>query len=221
MPSRYDPYATHHTSRRLDGWDYTQAALYFVTVCTHQRAHVFGTVRDRRMVLTAVGRIVAEEWHRSETIRDEVVLDAFVVMPNHIHGIVGFTPDAPGATDDSGTPPDSTERPDAREPAESNEASHGRATLCGGGDPSHDETNASDDTPALYRPPRSLGSFVAGFKSAATRRINQHRGTLGASVWQRNYHDRIIRNERHLHAARRYIRDNPANWHEDRARRDG
>jgi hypothetical protein len=67
----------------------------------------------------------------------------------------------------------------------------------------------------------SLGTVVGAFKSAVTRRINQHRGTPGASVWQRNYHDRIIRNERHLHAARRYIRDNPAKWHEDRAHRGG
>ena len=69
--------------------------------------------------------------------------------------------------------------------------------------------------------PKSLGAFVAGFKSAATTRINAHRGTAGAPVWQRNYHDRIIRTERHWRAARRYIRRNPAKWHNDRFRGDG
>jgi REP element-mobilizing transposase RayT len=191
MPSRFDRYATHHTSRRTDGWDYTQAATYFVTLCTHQRAHLFGPIANGRMALNAIGRIVDEEWRRSEAIRDEMTLDAFVVMPNHLHGIVVFTTDGP---------------------AVSPQASHRRATLGG--------TEENPDPPALHRPPRSLGSFVAGFKSAATTRINQHRGTPGAPVWQRNYHDRIIRTERHLWAARRYIRDNPAQWADDRHNRE-
>ena len=57
--------------------------------------------------------------------------------------------------------------------------------------------------------------MVAGFKSAATTRINQMRGTPGEKVWQRNYHDRIVRNERAWHRIRAYIRQNPARWHRD------
>jgi hypothetical protein len=74
-------------------------------------------------------------------------------------------------------------------PVESNsgKASHGGATL--------GQSKSDDDDPDLFRPPRSLGSFVAGFKSAATTRINDHRDMPGVTVWQRNYHDRIIRTE--------------------------
>lgn len=66
--------------------------------------------------------------------------------------------------------------------------------------------------PRLWRPPKSLGSFIAGYKSAVTKRINEIRGTPGNPVWQRNYYERIIRNERELDAIRRYIRDNPTHW---------
>jgi REP element-mobilizing transposase RayT len=60
-----------------------------------------------------------------------------------------------------------------------------------------------------------LGSFVAGFKSAATKRINQIRGTLGVPVWQRNYYERVIRNDEELNRIRQYIVDNPTHWEED------
>jgi hypothetical protein len=95
---------------------------------------------------------------------------------------------------------------------DSGKASHGSATL--------GQSKSDDDDPDLFRPPRSLGSFVAGFKSAATTRINDHRGTPGASVWQRNYHDVIVRTERHWRNARAYIRRNPAEWDGDRLHRD-
>lgn len=74
---------------------------------------------------------------------------------------------------------------------------------------------ATADAP-LRRPPRSLGSFVAGFKSAVTVRINMLRGTPGAPVWQRNYYEHIMRNDAELAAIRRYIRENPARWDLDR-----
>lgn len=103
MPSKFDKYTTHYTSRRTTGWDYTQRAVYFVTICTHNRARLFGAVRRGRMRLNDVGRIVAEEWRRSETIRAEITMDAFVVMPDHMHGIVWMDPG--DAADTAPTPP--------------------------------------------------------------------------------------------------------------------
>jgi len=66
------------------------------------------------------------------------------------------------------------------------------------------------------RQARSLGAFIARSKSAATARINRHRGTPGEPVWQGRFYDRVIRNEREWRAVRRYIRQNPARWHWDR-----
>ena len=63
--------------------------------------------------------------------------------------------------------------------------------------------------------PRSLGAIVRAFKSAVTKRINLVRETPGAPVWQRNYYERIVRNEQELNATRQYILDNPINWQGD------
>ena len=77
-------------SIRLKGYDYTQPGAYFVTICTHGRAMLFGRVVDGEMALNAYGEIVREEWFRTVQVRPymELFPDEFVVMPNHIHGIV-------------------------------------------------------------------------------------------------------------------------------------
>jgi putative transposase len=68
---------------------------------------------------------------------------------------------------------------------------------------------------APLRKPKSLGALVAGFKSAVTRRINGLTGNQGGAVWQRNYHEHVIRSEKDLNAIRRYIADNPIKWELD------
>jgi len=84
------PERHHRRSIRLKGYDYTRPGAYFITICTHNREPLFGRVVDGEMVLNALGEIVWEEWFRSARIRDEIELfpDEFVVMPNHVHGIV-------------------------------------------------------------------------------------------------------------------------------------
>jgi len=90
---RYDPEQHHRRSIRLPGWDYAGAGVCFVTICTHGRACLFGEVVDGEMRLSPWGEIVHEEWFRSADIRREIVLhrDEFVVMPNHVHGIIWIT----------------------------------------------------------------------------------------------------------------------------------
>jgi len=68
---------------------------------------------------------------------------------------------------------------------------------------------------SLSRPARSLGSFIAGLKAITTIRINELRGTPGTKVWQRNYFDRIIRDEKELDRIREYIETNPVRWSDD------
>ena len=74
-------------SLRLKGYDYSQAGAYFVTICTQNRACLFGHIADGQMVLNEYGKIVRDEWLKSSEIRNEIELDEFVVMPNHFHGI--------------------------------------------------------------------------------------------------------------------------------------
>jgi len=180
-PLRPEARPLHRRSIRLRGYDYRQAGAYFVTIVAHNRTCLFGDILGGDMRLSSAGHAAQEQWLRSSDIREEIELDAFVVMPNHLHGIVVVK--SHSAAD---APPIDV-------------GAHGRAPL----------------RPPL-RSPRSLGSFIAGFKASATKCINAARGTPGAPVWQRNYHEHIIRNEDSLNRIRQYILDNPASWSMDR-----
>ena len=122
------------------------------------------------MLLNDLGAIAAEEWVRSKQVRLEIDLGAFVLMPDHLHGIVTIAPPPETSTNSKGIKP---------------------------------------QTRSLYRRPRSLGAWVAGFKSSTTRRINLFRRSPGAAVWQRNYHEHVTRNDRELAAISDYILSNP------------
>jgi putative transposase len=78
-------------STRLPGWDYSQPGWYFVTICTRDRLCFFGDVVDGAMRLSPIGEIVAEEWRKTPQIRPNVELDEWIVMPNHVHGIIVIT----------------------------------------------------------------------------------------------------------------------------------
>ena len=75
-------------SIRLKNYDYSQPGAYFITICTHNREMLFGKIVDGEMVLNAFGEIVAHEWVTTQTMRENIIIDAWVVMPNHIHGII-------------------------------------------------------------------------------------------------------------------------------------
>jgi putative transposase len=85
---QYDADKHHRRSIRLKGWDYSSSGLYFLTICTQDRACLFGRVIEGEMHLGRWGVVVAEEWLKSEKIRQEIAFDAWVIMPNHFHAIV-------------------------------------------------------------------------------------------------------------------------------------
>ena len=84
---KYDPAVHHRRSIRLRGYNYAQAGAYFITICTQDRQCLFGEIVDGGKQLNAMDRIVAEQWDAIPRRFANVALDAFVVMPNHIHGI--------------------------------------------------------------------------------------------------------------------------------------
>ena len=84
----YNPNLHHRHSIRLQGYDYSQAGLYFITICTHDRLPLFGEIVDGQMQLNELGIVAGEEWRKTEHIRSHVVLHEFVIMPNHVHGII-------------------------------------------------------------------------------------------------------------------------------------
>lgn len=84
----YDPGRHHRRSIRLKGYDYSQAGAYFITICTQDRVCLFGEIVDGEMRLNDMGRMVEFTWFDLPNHVDGLVLDAFVVMPNHVHGIL-------------------------------------------------------------------------------------------------------------------------------------
>jgi putative transposase len=78
----------HRRSIRLKGYDYRQAGMYFFTICTKDRAYLFGEVVDGEMRLNEKGQIVADTWQWLAIQYKHIVLDAWVIMPNHLHGII-------------------------------------------------------------------------------------------------------------------------------------
>jgi len=85
---QHDECKHQRRSIRIPEYDYSQAGAYFVTICTHRRACLFGRIVRDRMHLSPWGKIVRDEWLRSETLRRTIRLEAYVVMPNHLHGII-------------------------------------------------------------------------------------------------------------------------------------
>ncbi|MDH7464446.1 hypothetical protein QEG73_24330 [Chitinophagaceae bacterium 26-R-25] len=84
----YNPNVHHRRSIRLQGYDYSQAGLYFITLCCHEKNHLFGKIENNQMLLNEAGAIAYDEWFKTPEVRPNVALAEFVVMPNHIHGII-------------------------------------------------------------------------------------------------------------------------------------
>ena len=204
----YDPHKHHRRSIRLPGYDYTQPGAYFVTIVTHDRECLFGEVVDGQMRLNPFGEIVREEWFRTAVVRPYVMLapDEFVVMPNHIHGIIWIVGAGDRGHGDDGGDVDvfvgAQRRCAPTPPTPPPPTPHTVRRPVGGATP----TNVV---------PGSLGAIVRAIKSATTKRINALRGTPAAPVWGRNYYEHIIRYETSLNRIRRYIAANPSQWAED------
>lgn len=175
---KHDPEIHHRRSQRLAGYDYRQNGAYFVTLCTHARECLFGDVVDGTMELSPLGDIVLDGWLWTPVVRPDVSLDAYVIMPNHLHGIIVL---------------------------------HRHGQYLG-------DVDLRPGSPPAGPMSGSLGAIINQVKSTSARRINRLRGLTGAPVWQRDYHDHIVRNESDLDRIRAYIEDNPARWRDDRNR---
>ena len=197
----YDPKIHHRRSIRLRGYDYTSPGMYYVTVCTADRRCVFGEIVDGQMHRNEWGDIAHEEWYRTAKLRPEVELDAFVVMPNHLHGIIKI-----GAIPRTGDPSGRPYLPGR--PHDDNELPPGR--------PSGSPVRTAARRPAHGPEAGSIGAIVGQVKSVVRKRINRIPGAQRETVWHRNYYEHVIRDEKDLFRIREYILNNPLTWSKDR-----
>jgi len=170
-----------------------------VTICTHNHECTLGEILDGELRLNEIGRIVEEEWLKTAIIRPDIQLDSYVVMPNHIHGIIVLYEGRDALQSDKSV---GANCHSPHEKPQNNPFNNG----------------AYIDTPlqnTFRSPSHTIGAIVRGFKSATTKHINEIRGTPRMQFWQRNYYEHIIRSDKELNNIREYIVNNPMQWHVD------
>lgn len=172
-------------SARAGWWDYAADAAYFVTICTKNRVLYFGTVVDSVLELSEIGKIAHRCWAAIPEHFPSVILGEFVIMPNHLHGIVVIDKENAIADDN---------------PVETLHATSLRPN----------ETNKFMSK--ISPKPQSLPAVIRSFKSAVTYSVRQ---TDPDFAWQPRYHDRIIRDQPEHERITSYIQNNPKNWQED------
>jgi putative transposase len=169
----YNSEIHHRRSIRLKDYDYSQAGAYFVTICSWEKECLFGAIKDGEMLFNEFGDIVMKCWEAIPNHFPHIKTDEFIIMPNHIHGIMFMV----GAR--------------------------------------HAVPLQTIDERFAKPVSGSLATIIRSFKSAVTKSINIFRNTPGTPIWQRNYYDHIIRDNKELQAIREYIRYNPLKWNED------
>ncbi|MDQ2905971.1 MAG: transposase [Chloroflexota bacterium] len=169
----------------LPHYNYSQADFYFITICTHERQCTLGEIAHKEMYLSAAGNIVQSIWTTLPKRFPGIKLDDYVIMPNHIHGILVLTK-IPAVSDLDGLTHDEY--------------------------PLHATRGISitSDEPISF--PR-LGEVIRDFKEAAAYHIRS--GGMPAFAWQGRFYDTIIRDQERLEYIRHYIANNAALWEED------
>jgi REP element-mobilizing transposase RayT len=216
-------------------WDYSRPGSYFITICTHGRAHLFGEIAKRKMILSPFGQIVEDEFREMATYHPRAILDVHVVMPNHVHCILTL-----GDYDfDNGL----CAAPAAGDGGAGDIAAGGTGTGIGTGtgsvekihefslpstpstpptppipwwhDPDHDPS--PDDIKAYrkYRRRMIIPKIMGKFQMQTSKKINILRDTPATPNWQANYHDHVIRNRASFKCIKRYIIQNPEKWQND------
>ncbi len=249
----YDANIHHRRSIRLPGYDYTQEGAYFVTMVTAHRECLFGEVVEAAVRLSPLGMVAAACWQAIPQHFPGVELDVWVIMPNHVHGIIVLPGSAVvgGASVADAAGPGSVSA-GARLGVGAQHAAPlpGIASPPGVATPTPDSSAPGAPPPGVAAPPPatvgapvgahrvgaqhaaplpgiapapdvprvapgSLGAIVRSFKSAVTKQAREMAWMPGVPLWQRNYYEHIVRNERELERLRRYIDENPERWELD------
>jgi REP element-mobilizing transposase RayT len=177
------------SSTRLQNWDYGWNAPYFVTICTQKREHYFGEIVDGKMQFSEIGKIAQQFWHEIPDHFPFVILDAFVVMPNHVHGIIIINKTGDGC--DGG--------------GDGGVATQNFASLRQNRQQSHPKNKFGPQS-------QNLASIVRGYKTGVKKHATMN---IIDFAWQPRFNDHIIRNNHSFDRIRNYINTNIKNWKTD------
>ncbi|MDR3673894.1 MAG: hypothetical protein P4N24_00285 [Acidobacteriota bacterium] len=188
----YDSRIHHRRSIRLRGYDYAGGGAYFITICTQGKIPQFGRIVEEEMILNEPGRLMQKTWDDLPQRFHTLILDAFRVMPNHVHGV--FVLPGPGLhpalAEATGAP--------VIEPGNINQPWDGRGRA---------------SPPPTRR--TSMGDVVGTFKSISTIAVNKLLSRTGTRLLHENFYEHIIRDVGELESIREYIIYNPQRWMED------
>lgn len=173
-------------STRLPGYDYSSNGAYFITICTKNRIHHFGEIEDGNLIETFQAKIAKKCWLDLPNHYPQCVLDEFVIMPNHVHGIIIIN----------------------------NHNEHQISNIETGLKPI--STRDVEKTTLIINKRYSLSEMVRAFKTFSARKINKCQNAVGRQFWQLRFYDHIIREGDDIDDVRQYIINNPANWERDR-----
>ena len=207
--SKYNPILHHRRSIRLKGYDYSQAGAYFVTMVTQDRECQFGEIAEDDFRPNSAGEMIARWWQELSNKFPSVELDEYVIMPNHFHGIIVIVEDKGSKEGEHvGSPQLGAPQPGAPRSV--------GADLRVGPDQGEHIGSPQPGAPQQRRH-APLSQIIQWFKTMTTNEYirgvkqcgwPQFRGKL----WQRNYYERIIRDESELALIRKYIAENPVKW---------
>lgn len=233
--NKYNPNIHHRRSIRLKGYDYTQAGLYFITICCENRTCRFGNIENGEMILNEYGMIAYTEWQKLIERFKNFELDVFQIMPNHIHGIIALTVGATLAVaqNDAHTQNDADTQNDENVKGQpqgiartQNDDINNIGDANGIGDANVIGDIRAGASPA---PTATLFDVVGAYKSlVANRCLEIYKSNYAMAgftpdqipmfgkLWQRNYYEHIIRDEKSYQTISNYIINNPAKWVEDK-----
>lgn len=187
-------------SARLPHWDYGSNGAYFVTICTHHRIHFFGDIQNGQMCLSEIGKNAQNYWQEIPQHFPFAILDAFVVMPNHIHGIIVIHKSIDTIHGNDHNPGGNGPRRDAinRVSAIGADIADGAGGITG------------NHNPMLHQNLSRMIRWYKGRVSFESRKTDPH------FAWQSRFHDHVVRDERAHQRIATYILNNPLNWEQDR-----
>ncbi len=218
-------------STRLQNWNYSNSGYYFVTICTKDHTCLFGDVKDGKMDMSWRGRIIEKFWTELNNNHLGIKLDDFIIMPNHIHGIIVLHGNIKtiNKTDHNNVETirgvetihdvDHNNVEKIRDVETIHGVDHNNVETIRGVETIHElslrEKNDKNIDNRVIRRKMLIPKIIGRFKMQTTKEINIIQKTIGNKLWQSGYYDRIIRNENELRNIKKYIKNNPKKWESD------
>jgi putative transposase len=182
----YNPLIHHRRSIRIPEYDYSYPGAYFITICTYKHESLFGEIENGEMKLTEFGQIAHNRWRLLPERFINIQMDQFVVMPNHIHGILVITdPDLVGAG--LAPAPEAIAQPHAGQP---------------------------QGLPLRPTVGYVVGAYKSLVVNECLKICKIKQEIMG-KIWQRNYYEHVIRDHKSFQNITNYIIHNPAQWEQD------